>query len=379
MPNHVSPTCLHQSIDQRRRFGVGFPPSLDMPVTNGSTSKPQRAARHRHLSQIEGRTRAPGPASHHHAADLGLAKEGDIFGQPGLGQKSGRAPLGRPGKKPQPFLSIGVRLFHLDKSKPYYTTRHIIHEPPGKTREFFMTAAPQRTPVWRSIAESLRRSIADGHYEEGSKLPTEAVLAERFGVNRHTVRHAISFLADEGLVHSRRGSGVFVLSRPLDYPLSERVRFHQNLLAAGRLPEKRILTVELRSAGEDDARRLRVAQGELIAVSHSLSFADGTPVALAESRFPETRLPGLAEALREESSITRALEKAGVRDYTRVSTRLTATTANATQALHLRLREGAPLLLTESLSRDQDGWPVEHGQTWFASERITITLEHADT
>lgn len=249
---------------------------------------------------------------------------------------------------------------------------------PQKTRETFMTDASQRTPVWRSIAECLRRSIADGHYAEGSKLPTESALAERFGVNRHTVRHAISHLSDEGLVHSRRGSGVFVLSRPLDYPLSQRVRFHQNLLAAGRMPDKKMLSVELRAAGEDDARRLRVEPGNVIAVSHSLSFADGTPVALAESRFPEVRLPGLADALREASSITRALEKAGVRDYTRVSTRLTATTANATQALHLRLREGAPLLLTESLSRDQDGLPVEHGQTWFASERITITLEHTN-
>ena len=241
-----------------------------------------------------------------------------------------------------------------------------------------MTDASQRTPVWRSIAECLRRSIADGHYAEGSKLPTESALAERFGVNRHTVRHAISHLSDEGLVHSRRGSGVFVLSRPLDYPLSQRVRFHQNLLAAGRMPDKKMLSVEIRAAGEDDARRLRVEPGNVIAVSHSLSFADGTPVALAESRFPEVRLPGLADALREAPSITRALEKAGVRDYTRVSTRLTATTANATQALHLRLREGAPLLLTESLSRNQDGLPVEHGQTWFASERITITLEHTN-
>lgn len=240
-----------------------------------------------------------------------------------------------------------------------------------------MTAMPQRTPVWLSIAESLRRSIADGHYVEGSKLPTEAALSERFAVNRHTVRHAISHLADEGLVHSRRGSGVFVLARPMDYPLSRRVRFHQNLLAAGRMPDKTMLSVEVRAANEDDARRLKVGPGDPIAVSHSLSFADRTPVALAESRFPEARLPGLAEALRAESSITRALEKVGVRDYTRVSTRLTATAANATQALHLRLREGAPLLLTEALSRDQEGLPVEHGQTWFASERITITLDHA--
>ena len=240
-----------------------------------------------------------------------------------------------------------------------------------------MTAA--RTPIWRSIADSLRHAIAEGHYAEGARLPSEALLSERFGVNRHTVRHAIAHLAASGLVHSRRGAGVFVLSRPLDYPISERVRFHENLIAAGRLPERTILSVEVRAAGEADARRLAVSEGDSVAVSHTLSFADGTPVALAESRFPEARLPGLAAALRAEPGITRALAAVGVNDYTRVSTRLTATTANATQALHLRVREGAPLLLTESLSRAPDGLPVEHGRTWFAGDRITLTLDHTDS
>jgi len=233
-----------------------------------------------------------------------------------------------------------------------------------------------KTPIWRSIADSLRGEIADGHYEKGARLPTEMALAERFGVNRHTVRHALASLIDEGLLHARRGSGTFVLSKPLDYPLSERVRFHQNLLAAGRMPDKKVLSVELRACSDDDARRLKLKTGDQIAVYHALSFADGTPVALAESRFPETRLPGLARALEEGGGVTRALEKIGVSDYVRSSTRLTATKATPTQALHLRVQEGAPLLLTQSLSKDTDGRPVEYGQTWFASERITLTLDH---
>ena len=233
-----------------------------------------------------------------------------------------------------------------------------------------------RTPVWRSIAESLRRAISEGHYSEGEKLPTEAVLSDRFGVNRHTVRHAIKHLTDEGLVFARRGAGVFVLAKPLDYPLSDRVRFHQNLLAAGRLPDRKMLSVEVRAASENDARRLGLKFGEAVAVAHSLSFADKTPVALAESRFPEARFPGLADALRDKASVTAAFEDVGIHDYTRASTRLTATSADATQALHLQLREGAPLLQTEALSRDAKGQTVEHGRTWFASERITLTLDH---
>ncbi len=72
-----------------------------------------------------------------------------------------------------------------------------------------MTTA-KRTPIWKSIHDSLQHDIAGRRYMPGDKLPTEAALAQRFGVNRHTIRRALGALADEGVVHSRRGAGFFV-------------------------------------------------------------------------------------------------------------------------------------------------------------------------
>ena len=43
---------------------------------------------------------------------------------------------------------------------------------------------------WRQIADTLRADIAGGTLGPGDQLPTEARLAARFGVNRHTVRRA---------------------------------------------------------------------------------------------------------------------------------------------------------------------------------------------
>ncbi len=73
-----------------------------------------------------------------------------------------------------------------------------------------------RTAIWTSIAEALTADIGAGRYGPGDKLPTEAELSVRFGVNRHTVRRALAALADDGLVHSRRGSGVFGTHSPTD-------------------------------------------------------------------------------------------------------------------------------------------------------------------
>lgn len=231
-----------------------------------------------------------------------------------------------------------------------------------------------RTPVWKSIQSSLTSDIAEGRYGPGAKLPTEAELSRRFGVNRHTVRRALGEMAEVGLVFSRRGAGVFVSQAPTDYPLGRRVRFHRNLRAAGRLPSRRALLIETRQADAQEAEALGLAPGDQVHSYDGLSLADDQPLALFRSVFPAARVPGLPEALNRLTSITESLRDQGVPDYTRAWTRVTAKTATPTQALHLQIRDGAPILRTVSLNVDAANHPLEYGRTWFSGDQVTLTL-----
>lgn len=74
-------------------------------------------------------------------------------------------------------------------------------------------AAAKIIPVERSriadrITDDLRMQIARGDLPHGSKLPTERVLAQRYGVSGATIREAIRGLT--GLVQTRHGSGSYV-------------------------------------------------------------------------------------------------------------------------------------------------------------------------
>ena len=231
-----------------------------------------------------------------------------------------------------------------------------------------------KTPIWKSIALGLTSDIAEGRYGTGDRLPTEAQLAAKHGVNRHTVRRALSDMAERGLVHARRGAGVFVAARPTDYPIGKRVRYHKSISASGKIPGKTILALTTRAADAAEADALELDTGDAVHVYDGLSLADGQPIAMFQSVFPADRLPGILDALTQTGSVTRALQLCGVDDYTRVSTRLTARAASATQALHLQLTEGAPVLHSLGINVDADGQPVEYGKTVFAGERITLTL-----
>lgn len=231
-----------------------------------------------------------------------------------------------------------------------------------------------RETLWTAIAATLRDDIARGTYGPGARLPTEAELSARFGVNRHTLRRALADLGEAGLVQSRRGAGVFVVARPTDYRLGRRVRFHQNVTDSGQTPSRRFTRLETCPAGEEEAEALGLAGGDLVHVVEGASLADGVPLAAFRSVFPAGRFAGLLAALEASGSVTAALTACGLTDYTRRDTRLTAKLADPVLALALQVPAGAPVLRSVAVNVDAGGKPVEYGVTWFAGDRVTLTV-----
>lgn len=65
-------------------------------------------------------------------------------------------------------------------------------------------------PLYRQVSNELRGIITRGAVAPGERLGTHRELAVRFGVSLITIKHALSELADEGLIYGRVGKGTFV-------------------------------------------------------------------------------------------------------------------------------------------------------------------------
>ena len=65
-------------------------------------------------------------------------------------------------------------------------------------------------PIYRRIAEALRKLILDGSLPKGCKLPPESECAERLGINLRTLRKSLKLLSEQGLLSQCRGRGTFV-------------------------------------------------------------------------------------------------------------------------------------------------------------------------
>lgn len=68
-------------------------------------------------------------------------------------------------------------------------------------------------PPYVQVANSLRASILTKTLAPGDRLPSQAQLADKFGVARMTIQQALRLLREDKLIVSRQGSGVFVRER----------------------------------------------------------------------------------------------------------------------------------------------------------------------
>lgn len=68
-------------------------------------------------------------------------------------------------------------------------------------------------PVHAQVYDELQALIERGELQPGARLPSDVALADRFAVNRLTVRQALADLARAGLVVPRQGVGTFVAQR----------------------------------------------------------------------------------------------------------------------------------------------------------------------
>jgi GntR family phosphonate transport system transcriptional regulator len=229
--------------------------------------------------------------------------------------------------------------------------------------------------LWRQIADGIRQGIATGLADETGRLPPEAELAQHFGVNRHTIRAAISALAHEGVLRSQHGRGTFVQrQKRLVYPIGERTRFSAGLSDQAQETRSEMLSSSIETAADPIAFALGLEPGDRTIRIETLGNADGVPVSRSTSWFSEERFPGIADVYSRVGSMTGALEACGVTDYRRASTGVEARHADESDTQELQLAPGAIVIVTRAVNTDVSGMPIQYSVTRFPADRVELVI-----
>lgn len=75
-------------------------------------------------------------------------------------------------------------------------------------------------PLYKQVAENLKKRIEQGEFCGGQSIPSEAKLCEQYQVSRITIRNAIADLVEQEILVTYQGKGVFVRMPKISSSLS---------------------------------------------------------------------------------------------------------------------------------------------------------------
>ncbi len=226
-------------------------------------------------------------------------------------------------------------------------------------------------PRYRAIEQALRARIA--RLRPGQRLPSDADLCAEFGVSRMTARHAMSQLAEEGLVRRDPGRGTFVAEPPTHRRANFLMTFSHEMRRQGRVPSSRIVERCVRFPSDGERTDLRVAHGSKVIELCRVRLADGQPVALELAVLATRCIETVLAADLERGSLHEALILEGMVP-SRGKSSIRAEAATQDDAVLLGVAAGEPMLVERRLIHDQRGRPIERTESRYAADRYGLNV-----
>jgi DNA-binding GntR family transcriptional regulator len=227
-------------------------------------------------------------------------------------------------------------------------------------------------PLYFQVAQELQRLIEAGDIPAGSRLDNEIRLADDLGVSRPTMRRAIEFLVERGLLARKRGVGTQVVRAQVRRPL-KLTSLYDDLVDSGRRPRTDVLAFEVVTAEDEIATALGVPVGSDVRHLKRLRFADAEPIAVMTNYLPLGLLVDAAAEDLRQRGLYEMMRSAGVHIHLADQT-IGARAATADEArLLLEPRDTALLTMTRT-AYDVDGRSVEYGKHAYSGSRYSFSL-----
>jgi DNA-binding GntR family transcriptional regulator len=226
-------------------------------------------------------------------------------------------------------------------------------------------------PLYFQVARQLEQAIESGVLPPGSRLDNEIALAEELGLSRPTMRQAIQYLVDKGLLVRKRGVGTHVARARVRRPVGLTSLF-DDLASSGQRPTTTVLSHTVEPASGAVAAALEVPDGTSVVTLERLRRTGGEPLAIMRNHLRADLVP-LQPELLEGRGLYEVLREAGVA-LASATQSIGARRATAAEAALLDETRGAPLLTMRRTTFDDRGLVVEFGDHLYRASRYSFEV-----
>ncbi|WP_251550227.1 GntR family transcriptional regulator [Neobacillus muris] len=222
--------------------------------------------------------------------------------------------------------------------------------------------------VYKQIMNDLKKKIFAGQFAD-MRLPDERTLSETYQVSRSSVKHALTKMANDGIIFKKRGSGTFI--NPL-YIKNESIFNYEgsnlgvtdNFQMHGKKPKVKVLNFEVIPPTEELQRDLFLQPHDFVYKIIRLRLFDDVPFMIETGYIPIKIVQNLNHTI-IEGSIFNYLEKAHNLAVTKSFLSIYAEPSTGNDRELLQLNENEPVGIMEGIFFLDNGTPFEFSHMRF--------------
>ena len=235
-----------------------------------------------------------------------------------------------------------------------------------------MTDTTSHLPLWYQVTESLRARIHGRTPDDPLRLPTEAQLADEYGVAVSTVRQALAALEADGLITRRRRHGTFITDNAPTHPPLHVLGSVDTILAQQAGDEVRVLSRALVPTPTALAHHFP-AVGSLMEYQR-LRLQSGTPLSYAENHLRPEHAAMIATDDLQAAPMTELLRDQALIPLARIDNTVEACPAPPRIADLLQIPLASPVLRSTNVTYDTQGHVVDAALIHYRAVRFQYAV-----
>lgn len=230
------------------------------------------------------------------------------------------------------------------------------------------------------VVEALKYDILAKEYKD--KLPSQYVLAKKYGVSRVTLSRVFKVLEAKGLIKVVKGHGTYIVSKKiakifLNSDADEYEGLNNKLQGLQKL-ESKIISFDLRLPEENECATLHLNPNQMVYDIIRLRSINGEPIKLEYTIMPQDVIPGVSEKVLQHSiyNYIRNELKHQIGKATRI---ISADKSDAYDELYLNCDPGDAILSVRQTVYLDNGVPFEYSETRNRYDKGSVTISNVWT
>lgn len=237
-------------------------------------------------------------------------------------------------------------------------------------------------PLYSQLKNLIIQKIDSGEYASETRIPSEQEFCDMYDISRPTVRQAINELTSNGYLYKQKGKGTFVTKAKSKIDIRNFTGFTDSILDGTETSKHNILS--LRAIKSNNAPHLDKVFGNQN-ISQSYEYAEikyttldkDNVLSLNLSYIPLNLFPEIINDVKAEKSSQDILRGKYPLLPVRTKSTLELAYTDQSEAQHLQVQIGHPLIKVENLLYSKMGQPVEFIIAKYRADKCMLVFENS--